>query len=181
MITRRTLIAALPALLTTPTALADPFRPRMFTGRKVAPPPQWVEFVASTEPLVDRGRTPTFADLVEMNKLVNGAITWGKSPDDPWGRGIEGNCVTAMLQKRMLLATTHGARLDLLRPTLCLAQDRNGLFQGHAVLTVTMPDGDYVLCNLDRAVQVWHRFPYHWDSRLAANGVDWEAVFTVNA
>jgi predicted transglutaminase-like cysteine proteinase len=74
-----------------------------------------------------------------------------------------GDCEDFVLEKRRLLLARGFSEADLL---ITVVRKYDGT--GHAVLTVSTSDGDYVLDNLATDVKRWSDTPYHYLKRQSA-------------
>jgi predicted transglutaminase-like cysteine proteinase len=109
----------------------------------------------------------TWSDLVRVNRRVNVAVKplsdlehWGVAerwsyPDDGYG-----DCEDYVLLKRRMLIQAGWPREALL---VTVVHDKND--QGHAVLTVTTDQGDYVLDNLNDEIRLWSETGYRFFKR----------------
>ena len=140
------------------------------------PPPGWVDFCAR-QPSECAGPTtvPTelalswgaWMDLVWINTWVNKTIKpltdiehWGmvdrwSYPDDGYG-----DCEDYVLLKRRMLIQSGWPREALLVTVV-----RNEKDEGHAVLTVTTDQGEYILDNQNNGILLWSETRYQFVKR----------------
>jgi predicted transglutaminase-like cysteine proteinase len=139
-------------------------------------PVGWIELCArqpdecagATMALRDFVLTPKrWNDLVRVNKRVNETIKpltdldhWGvvelwSYPDDGYG-----DCEDYVLLKRRMLIQSGWPR-DVLLVTIV----RDKRDEGHAVLTVTTDNGDYVLDNQNEHILLWWKTGYRFVKR----------------
>jgi predicted transglutaminase-like cysteine proteinase len=140
------------------------------------PPPGWVDFCAR-QPSECAGPTtvPTelalswgaWMDLVWINTWVNKTIKpltdiehWGmvdrwSYPDDGYG-----DCEDYVLLKRRMLIQSGWPREALLVTVV-----RNEKDEGHAVLTVTTDQGEYILDNQNKSILLWSETRYQFVKR----------------
>lgn len=119
-----------------------------------------------------------WAKLHRVNIAVNAAVK-PVSDDDLYGKPEfwtypinAGDCEDYLLQKKKLLET-EGLPANALRITVAL--DENG--QGHAVLTVTTTEGDYILDNRRDDIRLWTETGYTFLKRQSAhNPKHWVAL-----
>lgn len=105
----------------------------------------------------------------EVNAEVNARVVpatdeelYGR--DEVWAYpGEAGDCEDYVLLKRKELLARGFAEADLL---ITVVRKYDGT--GHAVLTVSISEGDFVLDNLDPAVKRWSETPYHYIKRQSA-------------
>jgi predicted transglutaminase-like cysteine proteinase len=140
------------------------------------PPPGWIEFCerqpgdcAGGAPVPrDFALTPeAWRDLVRVNKRVNetikplsdlehsGVVERWSYPDDGYG-----DCEDYVLLKRRMLIQSGWPRETLL---VTVVRDKKG--EGHAVLTVTTDNGDYVLDNQNEDILLWWKTGYRFLKR----------------
>jgi predicted transglutaminase-like cysteine proteinase len=140
------------------------------------PPPGWIEFCerqpgdcagATTTPRDIALTSEAWWDLVRVNKWVNKTIKplsdlehWGvverwSYPDDGYG-----DCEDYVLLKRRMLIQSGWPRETLL---VTVVRDKKG--EGHAVLTVTTDQGDYVLDNQNETILLWWKTGYRFVKR----------------
>jgi predicted transglutaminase-like cysteine proteinase len=105
----------------------------------------------------------------EVNADVNARVE-PMTDDELYGRdevwaypGEAGDCEDYVLLKRKQLLARGFAEADLL---ITVVRKYDGT--GHAVLTVSTTEGDFVLDNLDPAVRRWSETPYHYIKRQSA-------------
>jgi predicted transglutaminase-like cysteine proteinase len=140
------------------------------------PPPGWIEF-CERQPGDCAGGAPAprefaltseaWKDLMRVNKRVNQTIKplsdlehWGvverwSYPDDGYG-----DCEDYVLLKRRMLIQSGWPREALL---VTVVRDKKG--EGHAVLTVTTDQGDYVLDNQNEDILPWWKTGYRFVKR----------------
>lgn len=103
------------------------------------------------------------AQLVKVNKEINGRITYREDSDrDIWEVGDRaGDCEDYAIRKMRTLIREH----DFPRGALTLSACKLDRSRGHAVLLVHSDRGVYVLDNLTNRVMPWHHLPYRWVAR----------------
>ena len=140
------------------------------------PPIGWIEFCVEyypeckTKPSVPRDislTTQAWHELERINRWVNTHVKpmtdmdhWGvverwNYPDDGYG-----DCEDYVLLKRRLLIQLGWPRESLLVTVVLANED-----EGHAVLTVTTDQGDYVLDNKREDILPWSETGYHFVKR----------------
>ena len=116
--------------------------------------------------------------IQEVNANVNRRII-PMTDDDQFGQvevwtypAAAGDCEDFALLKRQELLARGFSAADLL---ITVVKKRDGT--GHAVLTVSTSEGDFVLDNLDPEVRRWRETPYHYVKRQSAeNAGHWLVV-----
>ena len=112
----------------------------------------------------------TWSRMIEINAAVNSMIRpvtdqelWGK--EEVWSYPVnKGDCEDYVLLKRKLLMRAGVAENNLL---ITVVRQADG--SGHAVLTVSTDQGDYVLDNLRGDVRVWNQTGYTYLKRQSAS------------
>lgn len=105
-----------------------------------------------------------FIELDEINEKVNSSIE-PVSDDEVYGVSEywtlpvsnKGDCEDFALLKQKLLMDRGWPSSSLLLTVV--ADEKN---QGHAVLTVRTNQGDFVLDNKNKTIQLWNELPYHY-------------------
>lgn len=106
----------------------------------------------------------SFRDLVEVNQIVNTEVRYRSDPDqyglkEYWNIPLNyGDCEDYALKKRQLLID-RGVRPDNLKLATCWTETG----EYHAVLIVSLLDGDYVLDNRYKIPAIKQDMPYTWD------------------
>jgi predicted transglutaminase-like cysteine proteinase len=108
--------------------------------------------------------------LRQVNAEVNARIVpmtdheiFGRT--EVWTYPIDvGDCEDYVLEKRKLLLARGFSEADLL---ITVVRKYDGT--GHAVLTVSTSEGDFVLDNLDTDVKKWSETPYHYLKRQSSS------------
>jgi predicted transglutaminase-like cysteine proteinase len=119
-----------------------------------------------------------WANLRRINTAVNEAVR-PVSDDELYGKAEywtypagAGDCEDYLLLKKKLLEEA-GLPANALRITVALDENR----QGHAVLTVTTTDGDYILDNRRNDIRLWNTTGYTFLKRQSAhNPQHWVAL-----
>lgn len=108
--------------------------------------------------------TLTFKDLVEINNKVNQTITY-RADTQQYGKAEfweiplkYGDCEDIALKKRQILLEQK-VNPDTIKLATCWTE--TGGY--HAVLIVTIADGDYVLDNRRQLPAIKQDLPYKWD------------------
>ena len=126
--------------------------PQMPVNVALTPQAQHLLFAVTT--LANRAITPqTDDDHYHLDRKT--LIDWWTYPDDG-----AGDCSDFMLLKRKMLVEAGWPRAAALATVVL---DRNG--DGHAVLTVTTDEGDFVLDNLTDKVLRWNETGYAFVKR----------------
>jgi len=167
---RAVLIAALATALPAGAGSSERLT-HVLVSEVTRPPPGWIEF-CERQPGDCAGGAPAPRDfaltseawrgLMRVNKRVNQTIKplsdlehWGvvehwSYPDDGYG-----DCEDYVLLKRRMLIQS-GWPCEVLLVTV--VRDKKG--EGHAVLTVTTDQGDYVLDNQNEDILPWWKTGY---------------------
>jgi len=145
-------------------------------GEQTKPPIGWVEFcsqrpwecdVAPTAPRSVTLTSKAWKELVRINRLVNtrirpmtdlehyGVVEKWAYPDDGYG-----DCEDYVLLKRRMLMEAGWPREALL---ITVVRDKKG--DGHAVLTVKMDQGEFVLDNQNEDIVTWAEAGYRFVKR----------------
>lgn len=120
----------------------------------------------------------TWSRIIDVNAAVNSMIRpvtdqelWGK--EEVWSYPAnKGDCEDYVLLKRKLLMKAGIAENNLL---ITVVRQADG--SGHAVLTVSTDQGDYVLDNLRGDVRVWNETGYTFLKRQSAsNSGHWVGI-----
>lgn len=162
--------------------------PFMKTGARTAQPvghyhlckARPIECSAATAPAKRSARLSEVAWRViqEVNTEVNRKIV-PMTDDEQFGQEevwtyptLAGDCEDFALLKRKELLARGFRAADLL---ITVVKKRDGT--GHAVLTISTSEGDFVLDNLDPEVRRWSETPYHYVKRQSAeNAGQWLVV-----
>ncbi|MGV3548971.1 transglutaminase-like cysteine peptidase [Rhizobium sp.] len=152
--------------------------PFMATGAKTSQPIGHFKFCQSrpdecavASPLKRRAQVTDagWAAIREINTSVNDRIEpvtddelYGQ--DEFWAYPTNaGDCEDYVLLKRKELLSRGFAEADLL---ITVVRRYDGT--GHAVLTVSTSEGDFILDNLEPTVKPWSQTPYHYLKRQSA-------------
>jgi predicted transglutaminase-like cysteine proteinase len=120
----------------------------------------------------------TWSRMIDVNAAVNAMIKpvtdqemWGK--EEVWSYPAnKGDCEDYVLLKRKLLMKAGVAENNLL---ITVVRQSDG--SGHAVLTVSTDQGDFVLDNLRGDVRVWNKTGYVFLKRQSAtNSGRWVGI-----
>lgn len=119
-----------------------------------------------------------WSEIVDINNAVNARVT-PRTDQEIWGReevwsypDRVGDCEDYVLEKRRLLMKAGVPAGNLL---ITVVKQPNG--DGHAVLTVSTDQGDYILDNLDGRVLVWTDTPYTYLKRQSSkNSGAWVSI-----
>lgn len=111
-----------------------------------------------------------WAAIQQVNTEVNARIA-PMTDDEIFGRSeiwaypvSVGDCEDYVLEKRKVLLARGFSEADLL---ITVVRKYDGT--GHAVLTVSTSEGDFVLDNLYNEVKRWSETPYHYLKRQSAS------------
>ena len=124
----------------------------------------------------------SWSRMIDVNAAVNSMIKpvtdqemWGK--EEVWSYPAnKGDCEDYVLLKRKLLMKAGIAEGNLL---ITVVRQADG--SGHAVLTVSTDQGDYVLDNLRSEVRVWNQTGYAFLKRQSAsNSGRWVGINDTN-
>ncbi len=77
--------------------------------------------------------------------------------------GLHGDCEDYVLEKRRILIENGVPASDLL---ITVVRKPNG--EGHAILTLSTTEGDFILDNLDDTVRHWTQTPYRFIKRQSS-------------
>lgn len=93
--------------------------------------------------------------------------------EEVWAYPVDaGDCEDYVLLKRKELLARGFSEADLL---MAVVRRYDG--SGHAVLTVSTSEGDFVLDNLEQEVKLWSETPYHYLKRQSAtNSGQWVEI-----
>ena len=118
-----------------------------------------------------------FEDLEEVNSLINRRVRPGTDPnlygaEDYWAIAVtEGDCEDYALAKLDELLK-RGWPIS----ALSFATAKTWLGNGHVVLVVSMPDGEYLLDNLFAIPVPWWLPNYTWEKRQFAGSRVWARI-----
>jgi predicted transglutaminase-like cysteine proteinase len=124
----------------------------------------------------------TWSRMIDVNAAVNSMIKpvtdqemWGK--EEVWSYPVnKGDCEDYVLLKRKLLMKAGFAEGNLL---ITVVRQTDG--SGHAVLTVSTDQGDFVLDNLRGEVRLWNKTGYAFLKRQSAsNSGRWVGIDDTN-
>ena len=102
------------------------------------------------------------AELVRVQRRVNGTMRFRKEPRDLWQfASLAGDCEDFAIRKLVLLTREYGWPRGALTLATCIAETG----EGHAVLLAHTKRGTYVLDNRRAPVLPWQALPYRWRAR----------------
>ncbi|VTZ51449.1 Transglutaminase family protein cysteine peptidase BTLCP [Methylocella tundrae] len=145
-------------------------------GEPTSTPYGWADFCrryqgecdgAPLEPVDIVAASKTSKEIERVNKWVNDHVTpvtdmehWGVVDQWDYPTDGKGDCEDFALMKRKILLEEGFPRQALL---MTVVKDSSN--EGHAVLTIKMSDGDFVLDNLSGEMKPWDKTGYRFVKR----------------